>query len=451
MGRTPGCNTDGLKKGAWTADEDQKLIAYIQEHGEGGWRTLPQKAGLQRCGKSCRLRWANYLRPDIKRGEFSTEEEQKIIQLHASLGNRWSAIARNLPKRTDNEIKNYWNTHLKKRQAEEGTALVSRKPFGPSSAPPDAIHESSECEPAQPQPTSLRPASASAQLLNKIAAKLAPSTCLETLKTSQSLQTLSTEADKEVVDVHIISNTCQSEPPPSLAVRSPDMPRPVSTSARILNKMAGRLTTHLHCLDTLKSILSGSSDNHNFMHRSPSASSLSETASDMSRSISTSNGGINDQMPTHNHLSPLIDSFDLDLLEDWNGVSDCGVSSSSLGDTYNGWESPVSPLNNNNNNNNNALTFSGCESMGTCSGEVKDAMTTETTYESEMTFGYQDASDQYAQYFTDGFSNFFIGDSHVVSACSGDSHEGKVFEEDTYSWNNGHLFENYQPLDSHIF
>ncbi|KAF2311306.1 hypothetical protein GH714_021615 [Hevea brasiliensis] len=332
---------------------------------------------------------------------------------------RWSAIARNLPKRTDNEIKNYWNTHLKKRQAEKGTALVSRKPFGPSSAPSDAIHESSECEPAQPQPTSLRPASASAQLLNKIAAKLAPSTCLETLKTSQSLQTLSTEADKEVVDVHIISNTCQSEPPPSLAVRSPDMPRPVSTSARILNKMAGRLTTHLHCLDTLKSILSGSSDNHNFMHRSPSASSLSETASDMSRSISTSNGGINDQMPTHNHLSPLIDSFDLDLLKDWNGVSDCGVSSSSLGDTYNGWESPV--------------------------GEVKDAMTTETTYESEMTFGYQDASDQYAQYFTDGFSNFFIGDSHVVSACSGDSHEGKVFEEDTYSWNNGHLFENYQP------
>ncbi|CAA3028043.1 transcription factor MYB16-like [Olea europaea subsp. europaea] len=84
--------------------------------------------GLQRCGKSCRLRWTNYLRPDIKRGKFSLQEEQTIIQLHALLGNRWSAIATHLPKRTDNEIKNYWNTHLKKRLDKMGIDPMTHKP-----------------------------------------------------------------------------------------------------------------------------------------------------------------------------------------------------------------------------------------------------------------------------------------------------------------------------------
>ncbi|KAI3907611.1 hypothetical protein MKW98_016255 [Papaver atlanticum] len=122
------CEKVGLKKGPWTPEEDQKLLAYIEEHGHGSWRSLPSKAGLQRCGKSCRLRWTNYLRPDIKRGKFSVQEEQSIIQLHALLGNRWSAIATHLPKRTDNEIKNYWNTHLKKRLAKMGIDPVTHKP-----------------------------------------------------------------------------------------------------------------------------------------------------------------------------------------------------------------------------------------------------------------------------------------------------------------------------------
>ncbi|XP_015876206.1 transcription factor MYB16 isoform X2 [Ziziphus jujuba] len=128
MGRSPCCDKVGLKKGPWTPEEDQKLLAYIEEHGHGSWRALPAKAGLQRCGKSCRLRWTNYLRPDIKRGKFSLQEEQTIIQLHALLGNRWSAIATHLPKRTDNEIKNYWNTHLKKRLAKMGIDPVTHKP-----------------------------------------------------------------------------------------------------------------------------------------------------------------------------------------------------------------------------------------------------------------------------------------------------------------------------------
>ncbi|XP_022878717.1 transcription factor MYB106-like [Olea europaea var. sylvestris] len=127
MGRSPCCEKVGLKKGTWTAEEDQKLLAYIEEHGYGSWKTLPARAGLQRCGKSCRLRWANYLRPDIKRGKFSLQEEQTIIQLHALLGNRWSVIATHLPKRTDNEIKNYWNTHVKKKLTKMGIDPVTHK------------------------------------------------------------------------------------------------------------------------------------------------------------------------------------------------------------------------------------------------------------------------------------------------------------------------------------
>ncbi|XP_058193480.1 transcription factor MYB16-like [Rhododendron vialii] len=128
MGRSPGCEKVGLKKGPWTPEEDHKLLAYIEQYGHGSWRALPAKAGLQRCGKSCRLRWTNYLRPDIKRGKFSLQEEQTIIQLHALLGNRWSVIATHLPKRTDNEIKNHWNTHLKKRLTKLGIDPATHKP-----------------------------------------------------------------------------------------------------------------------------------------------------------------------------------------------------------------------------------------------------------------------------------------------------------------------------------
>nr|QSD99628.1 MYB family transcription factor [Melilotus albus] len=129
MGRTPCCEkNNGLKKGPWTSEEDQKLIDYIQKHGYGNWRTLPKNAGLQRCGKSCRLRWTNYLRPDIKRGRFSFEEEETIIQLHSILGNKWSAIASRLPGRTDNEIKNYWNTHIRKRLLRMGIDPVTHSP-----------------------------------------------------------------------------------------------------------------------------------------------------------------------------------------------------------------------------------------------------------------------------------------------------------------------------------
>ncbi|KAK6140762.1 hypothetical protein DH2020_025481 [Rehmannia glutinosa] len=86
MGRSPCCDKSKVKRGTWSPEEDATLINYLNKHGTGGnWIALPQKAGLRRCGKSCRLRWLNYLRPDIKHG------------------------------RTDNDVKNYWNTKLKKK------------------------------------------------------------------------------------------------------------------------------------------------------------------------------------------------------------------------------------------------------------------------------------------------------------------------------------------------
>ncbi|CAL0318036.1 unnamed protein product [Lupinus luteus] len=128
MGRAPCCSKVGLHKGAWTPKEDALLTKYIQAHGEGQWKSLPKKAGLLRCGKSCRLRWMNYLRPDIKRGNISPEEDDLIIRMHSLLGNRWSLIAGRIPGRTDNEIKNYWNTHLCKKMKNQGTDLEEESP-----------------------------------------------------------------------------------------------------------------------------------------------------------------------------------------------------------------------------------------------------------------------------------------------------------------------------------
>ncbi|KAL3692185.1 hypothetical protein R1sor_005836 [Riccia sorocarpa] len=143
MGRAPCCDKANVKKGPWSPEEDVKLRSFIEQNGTGGnWITLPSKAGLKRCGKSCRLRWINYLRPDIKHGSFTEEEEKTIYRLHAQIGSRWSLIAGQLPGRTDNDIKNYWNTRLKKKLLERDSVTGGRPSPQPSHSPADVFNPS---------------------------------------------------------------------------------------------------------------------------------------------------------------------------------------------------------------------------------------------------------------------------------------------------------------------
>ncbi|KAK4273305.1 hypothetical protein QN277_021732 [Acacia crassicarpa] len=118
----------GIRKGPWTVEEDTILVNYIAIHGEGRWNSVARCAGLKRTGKSCRLRWLNYLRPDVRRGNITLQEQIVILDLHSRWGNRWSKIAQHLPGRTDNEIKNYWRTRVMK-QAKQLKCDVNSKQF----------------------------------------------------------------------------------------------------------------------------------------------------------------------------------------------------------------------------------------------------------------------------------------------------------------------------------
>ncbi|KAK3030931.1 hypothetical protein RJ639_036669 [Escallonia herrerae] len=98
-----------VNRGAWTVEEDRKLAEAIETHGAKKWKTIAAKAGLNRNGKSCRLRWLNYLRPNIKRGNISDQEEDLILRLHKLLGNRLRFRYLTIL------VKNYWNSHLSKK------------------------------------------------------------------------------------------------------------------------------------------------------------------------------------------------------------------------------------------------------------------------------------------------------------------------------------------------
>ncbi|XP_010532345.1 PREDICTED: myb-related protein 340-like [Tarenaya hassleriana] len=118
-----------LRRGPWTLEEDTLLTNYISLNGEGRWNMVAKCAGLKRTGKSCRLRWLNYLKPDIKRGNLNPQEQLLILELHSKWGNRWSKIAQHLPGRTDNEIKNYWRTRVQKQARQLNIESNSEKFF----------------------------------------------------------------------------------------------------------------------------------------------------------------------------------------------------------------------------------------------------------------------------------------------------------------------------------
>ncbi|KAI4364512.1 hypothetical protein MLD38_020592 [Melastoma candidum] len=120
--------SDDPRRGPWTVEEDFALVNYVAHHGEGRWNSLALCAGLNRTGKSCRLRWLNYLCPGVRRGNITLEEQLLILELHSRWGNRWSKIAQHLPGRTDNEIKNYWRTRVQK-HAKQLKCDVNSKQF----------------------------------------------------------------------------------------------------------------------------------------------------------------------------------------------------------------------------------------------------------------------------------------------------------------------------------
>ncbi|KAL0423202.1 UNVERIFIED_CONTAM: Transcription factor [Sesamum radiatum] len=201
MGRQPCCDKVGLKKGPWTADEDKKLINFILTNGQCCWRAVPKLAGhptpfpysssllsffsfsFFRLGRKSSN--SNRVRLDLNQlyskavevwkelqiemdklsearceeGLLSEYEEKMVIDLHAQLGNRWSKIASHLPGRTDNEIKNHWNTHIKKKLRKMGIDPLTHKPLPPAAAPD---------QPPQEPPAAQEPPEAAAEDQNKM-------------------------------------------------------------------------------------------------------------------------------------------------------------------------------------------------------------------------------------------------------------------------------------------
>ncbi|KAJ8763648.1 hypothetical protein K2173_003120 [Erythroxylum novogranatense] len=153
--RNGGGDGTHLKKGPWTAEEDAVLVEYVRKQGEGNWNAVQRHSGLARCGKSCRLRWANHLKPNLKKGAFSPEEERLIVELHAKVGNKWARMASLLPGRTDNEIKNYWNTRVKRHQR-QGLPLYPPdiQPQYPQSPHTYQYHPQSRSTPTSPTSSS---------------------------------------------------------------------------------------------------------------------------------------------------------------------------------------------------------------------------------------------------------------------------------------------------------
>ncbi|KAI3889899.1 hypothetical protein MKX03_017822 [Papaver bracteatum] len=144
-----------MRKGPWMAEEDEILMAYVDKYGPRDWSSIRSKGLLPRTGKSCRLRWVNKLKPDLKTGcKFSAEEERIVIDLQARFGNKWARIATYLQGRTDNDVKNFWSTRQKRLARILQTPTVSKSQKNNGKSP--VFHGLPSLEPPNLCPTTMQ-------------------------------------------------------------------------------------------------------------------------------------------------------------------------------------------------------------------------------------------------------------------------------------------------------